>query len=156
MRVVWLLWGKQKSLDNACHFFSHISFCKLNTLVEIFFKNLFLFTVTFFCKVKISFIQAIIWNMAWLVAPKRFFKVWMCIRVIVDLLLLVQPWALDRIGVEVPLWFCVEFWVEGAFYCYLKLLTHLEQKKLLGLVTKSYFEFAPWTYWSDFPLSSSN
>ena len=90
MRVVWLIWGKQKSLDNARHFFSHISFCKLNTLVDIFFKNLFLFTVTFFCKVKISFIQAIIWNMAWLVAPKRFFKVWMCIRVIVDFLLLVS------------------------------------------------------------------
>ncbi|RVX18212.1 Retrovirus-related Pol polyprotein from transposon RE1 [Vitis vinifera] len=51
LRVVWLLWGKQKLLDNAHHFFSYISFCKLNTLIDILFKNPFLVIATFFCKV---------------------------------------------------------------------------------------------------------
>ena len=88
LRVVWLLWGMQKSLDNAHHFFSHTSYCKLCTLVDIFFKNLFLFTATFFCKINRSSVQTIIWKMGWLVALKTFFKVYTRIRVIIDSLLL--------------------------------------------------------------------
>ena len=136
LRVVWLIWGKQKSLDNACHFFSHISFCKLSTLVDIFFKNLFLFAATCFYKVNRSSFRAIIWKMAWLVASETLTWIWMCIRVIIDLLLLLvstlsirlnRDWSFTSIlrqilswrgifiAVIIAAWSCLPLWSKRRF-----------------------------------------